>query len=342
MFKNIVRKLLIVAGTLVLIWCGAAMTMVLWPVPRFVHPFTTSTPDATQAATPVRSADIGGTVQFHMRDEAVLRGREFGPIAPVTILFLHGVMSSSDEYLETCSQLHSLTGARVIALDLRGHGRSDGTPGDIHYIGQYEDDVADVLTLVHREQPVGRIILAGHSMGGGIVMRYVSLHSKPAADGYLLFAPHFGVKSPTMRLGPAPGAASIGEPLMKLALPRVLGLIMLNSVGVRSFNGLDTLFFNVPPAFPIHAYSFRAMVSMTPDNYVAALTADSKPLLVIVGSNDEAFYADRFSSVVSIHQNGKTELISGPTHDGIVHSAAALSAAADWLRQTVRSIDSKS
>jgi pimeloyl-ACP methyl ester carboxylesterase len=342
MFKNIVRKLFIAAGVLVLIWCGAAMAMVLWPVPKFAHPFTASTPDATQAAAPVRSANIGESVKFHMRDGDVLRGREFGSNALVTIIFLHGVMSSSDEYLETCSQLHSLTGARVIALDLRGHGRSDGIPGDIHYIGQYEDDVADVLTLVHQEQPAGRIILAGHSMGGGIVMRYADLHLKPAADGYMLFAPHLGIKSPTMRMEPAPGPGSVSEPLMKLDLPRVLGLVMMNAIGVRWFNSLDTLFFNVPPSFPIHAYSFRAMASMTPDNHVAALTADSKPLLVIVGSNDEAFYADRFSSVVSIHQNGKTVLISGPTHDGIVHSGAALSVAADWIRQTVGSIDSKS
>ena len=69
-----------------------------------------------------------------MRDGAVLRASEFGQNAQETILFLHGVMARSDQYLQTCSQLHSLTGDNVIALDLRGHGKSDGVPGDIRYI----------------------------------------------------------------------------------------------------------------------------------------------------------------------------------------------------------------
>jgi pimeloyl-ACP methyl ester carboxylesterase len=340
MLKNTIRKLLIATGFLVLLYCGAALTMVFWPVSKFAHPFVFSTQTTTQTQTITPATPNAEAAQFRMRDGTVLRAAKFGEHAPGTILFLHGVMASSDQYLDTCSQLHILTGDNVIALDLRGHGKSDGVPGDIRYIGQYEDGVADVLKQIIDKQPVSRIILAGHSMGGGIIMRYAALRLKPAADGYLLFAPHLGVKSPTMRMGPAPGAVSAGEPLMKLDLPRVLGLVMLNPIGMRWFNGLDTLFFNVPAQFPIHAYSFRAMVSMTPDNHIAALTADRTPLLVIVGSNDEAFYADRFASVISMHQNSKTVLLDGPTHDGIAHSAAALSAATDWIRQTRQPIRS--
>jgi alpha-beta hydrolase superfamily lysophospholipase len=340
MLKNAIRKLVVVTGVLVLLYCGAALTMVFWPVPKFAHPFSFPTQTTAQTQTVPPATPDAEALQFRMRDGAVLRASEFGQNAQETILFLHGVMASSDQYLETCSQLHSLTGDNVIALDLRGHGKSDGVPGDIRYIGQYEDDVADVLKRIIDNQPGSRIILAGHSMGGGIVMRYAAVHLKPAADGYLLFAPHLGIKSPTMRMEPRPGSVNAGEPLMKLDLPRVLGLVLLNSIGVRWFNGLDTLFFNVPAQFPIHAYSFRAMVSMTPDNHIVALTADRTPLLVIVGSNDEAFYADRFASVISMHQNSKTVLLDGPTHDGIVHSAAALSAAADWIRHTRQPIPS--
>jgi hypothetical protein len=85
MFKNIVSKLLIVAGGLILIWCSAAVTMVLWPVPKFAHPFPAFTPNRAQAAAPVTPPHLGETVQFHMRDGAVLRGREFGSSGLVTI-----------------------------------------------------------------------------------------------------------------------------------------------------------------------------------------------------------------------------------------------------------------
>jgi|ERR1022692_20470 alpha-beta hydrolase superfamily lysophospholipase len=331
MLIRIFRKLLVIATVLALLWFGAALVMVFfWPAPKFTHSMSGVTVNSTQAvaADPSIAAEAA---RFQMRDGAVLRGRRFASDAPATVLFLHGVMSSSEEYLETCRQIHDLTGAEVIALNLRGHGESDGAPGDIRYIGQYEDDVADVIATLRQRKPGSRIILAGHSMGGGIVMRYAETHEVPAADGYLLFAPHLGIKSPTMRTEPAQGHAAESETLMKLNLPRTIGLVMLNAARVRGLNGLPTLLFNVPTQYPIHTYSFRAMVSMTPVDYAAALTADAKPLLVIVGGNDEAFHAERFASIISLHQHGQTMVIEGESHDSIVRSSAALRAASVWM-----------
>jgi alpha-beta hydrolase superfamily lysophospholipase len=238
-----------------------------------------------------------------------------------------------------CRQIRDVTGAKVFALDLPGHGESDGAPGDIHYIDQYEDDVADVMAALRQRKPGSQIILAGHSMGGGIAMRYAATHKVPVADGYLLFAPHLGIKSPTMRTEPASaGQTAESEAFMKLNLPRTLGLVMMNAAGVRGLNGLPTLLFNVPPQYPIHAYSFRAMVSMAPDDHVAALTADAKPLLVIVGRNDEAFHAERFASVISLHHRGETVVIEGESHDSILRSSSAVKAAAEWIRQTSKTV----
>jgi alpha-beta hydrolase superfamily lysophospholipase len=229
--------------------------------------------------------------------------------------------------LVTCSQLHQLTGADVIALDLRGHGESAGIPGDTQYIGQYEDDVSDVMTALRSANPEAKVILAGHSMGGGIAMRYAAMHEAPVADAYLLFAPHLGVKSPTMRTEP-----TANEPFVQLNLRRTVGLVMLNTMRVRWFNSLPTLLFNVPVSSPIHAYSFRAMASTSPDDYVAALTADAKPLLTLVGEGDEVFHAERFPSVISMHKNGRAVMIPGEQHDSIARSSSALSVAVAWIR----------
>jgi alpha-beta hydrolase superfamily lysophospholipase len=55
-----------------------------------------------------------------------------------------------------------------MALDLRALGPSDGAPGDIDYVDQYVDDVAAIIAPIQKERPDCEIILAGHSMSGGI------------------------------------------------------------------------------------------------------------------------------------------------------------------------------
>src|SRR5262249_61704709 len=90
----------------------------------------------------------------------------------------------------------------------------------------------------------------------------------------------------------ATGSQSQGELPMKVHVPRLIGLVMLNVVGVRGLNGLDTLYFNV--VGPLHAYTFRALASMAPDDYRAVLGADDKPMLILVEQKDEAFRADAY------------------------------------------------
>lgn len=325
MFKKSIRYFLLSVLGLVVAWFLAALVLVYWPEPQFAHPAGQST---DKAATSVSDGEIHW---FRMRDGVRLQSRWFPSKSSVTLVFLHGVLSNSLECLDLCRRLHTETKAEVVALDLRGHGASEGIRGDISYLSQYEDDVADVITAI-RQQKGGQVIVAGHSMGGGIALRYAAAHTSPAVDGYLLFAPHLGSNAPTLRTEPAKNPSAQGEAPIKLHLPRIIGLLMLNSCGIKFLNGKKTLFFNTPAGSPINAYSYRAMVSMAPDDYKSALTADDKPLLVIVGKNDEAFQAEQFAGVVSLHPNGKTVVIEGESHDGILYSATAATAAADWLK----------
>lgn len=193
--------------------------------------------------------------------------------------------------------------------------------------------MADIVSALHRESPTSRIILAGHSMGGGIAMRYAERHAArrdvPDVDGYLLFAPLLGEKSPTARKEPA-GGGNAPQPI-KVHVPRVIGLMMLNVVGIRGLNGLDTLFFDLPFPLPIPTYTFRAMASMAPDDYRTSLAAADRPLLVVVGQNDEAFQAGAYPAVAGLHRNGKAIIIAGETHDGVIRSQAAFDAIRGWM-----------
>ncbi|MFZ1398711.1 MAG: hypothetical protein WAS33_17525, partial [Candidatus Promineifilaceae bacterium] len=119
-----------------------------------------------------------------------------------------------------------------------------------------------------------------------------------------------------------------------LNVPRLIGLIMLNNVGITGLNHLDTLFFNLTDDVT-HVYSFGATVNTSPTNYAGALTAVDAPMLVVVGSNDEAFVAGEFETAVTSHSDGEVHVINGENHNSIVESDAALAIVEAWLGETV-------
>ena len=57
-------------------------------------------------------------------------------------------------------------GYAVYAYDLRGHGQSTGTRGQIERFDDYLDDTAIFLDEVRRRQPGKPLVLLGHSLGG--------------------------------------------------------------------------------------------------------------------------------------------------------------------------------
>jgi len=324
---KLLKRFLIGIAAVATLWLSAAAILIATSAPAFAgKSFVVHMPPASPCA-PAAQVRC-----FSARDGAVLHAAwidAVGDNRPV-VLLLHGIMSSSEEMLPFGSQLHAATGAAVASLDLRGHGASAGTFGDIDYLGQYEDDVADVVAALRREQPARAVVLAGHSMGGGVAMRYAAKKTLPPVDRYLLLAPHLGEQSPTTRHDFA-DAAGVEAPI-KLHLRRTIGLLMLNALGIRSFNGLGTLYFNVANDAGLLHYSFRAMASCAPDDYRTALTSDDKPLLILAGSNDEAFDAAQYAQVVKLHRNGAAIVVAGETHDGILRNPQTIAAATAWLR----------
>src|SRR5918998_881617 len=79
------------------------------------------------------------------------------------ILLIHGFPLSSELWRP---QRAALSGSyRVIAPDLRGHGRSD-PPHAQHSIDQYADEIVALLD----ELGIGQATIGGLSMGGYILM----------------------------------------------------------------------------------------------------------------------------------------------------------------------------
>ncbi len=328
-------------GSLVVLYFVAALVLTFWPEPEF-----STDPDVAFARVlEHRKKAVAEEVhayeqlpyeetRFTMRDGVELFGRRFAADSDTTVLFVHGLAGDSSEHNQTAATLRASGPVEVITLDLRGHGESGGRPWDVDYIGQYEDDLADVIAEIRASTPGGKVILAGHSMGGGIVLRYALLTDAPPVDGYLLYAPNLGINSPTSRTEPTEpvdGTDPGFEPMMKIHVPRLFGLAFLNMAGITVFNGLPTMIFNLPPTLPMRAYSFRATATTSPDDHAAALGAVDVPLIVLVGSEDEAFHGDQYEPVVTAHSVGEVVLVDGENHDDIPHNEQATEAVREWL-----------
>ena len=246
------------------------------------------------------------------------------------ILFLHGVGTKARPYNRIAGMLRTAAKADVWTIDLRGHGRSEGPPGDVDHINQYAEDVAAVLTTLKKQYPKKKLILAGHSMGGGVALRTAMLHPVQV-DGYIFFAPLIGHDSPAMPT-PEELQKSAGPTQVSINFLRIVGLKMLNELGQHQYDTLPVLTFAGPASLGPRAYSYRANMSMAPDSYEMGLKALHAPMLMLVGANDEAFNAVRLKEAVSSTPNTKAILIPGATHNSIRQNPEAFKAIAAWMQ----------
>jgi pimeloyl-ACP methyl ester carboxylesterase len=83
------------------------------------------------------------------------------------MVLIHG---AGGNHLYWPPEIRRLRGFRVFALDLPGHGKSEG-PGE-QSIQSYQDTFLRWLDFLGLQ----KIILVGHSMGGAIALRCASLH----------------------------------------------------------------------------------------------------------------------------------------------------------------------
>lgn len=267
---------------------------------------------------------------FTVRDNKKIFANRFVNQSDNTIIFIHGVVSTAYLYNKTAGILREATKAEVYTIDLRGHGQSEGEIGDVQYINQYVDDLADIISTIRKEKPNGKIIIAGHSMGGGIALRYAMEKEYEQPAGFLLFAPLIGHNSPAL-MQEETAKNTVEEPFMKIHIERIIGLTMLNEIGNHDYDSLPVMFFNLPEAIPLRKYSYRANKSMAADDYVAALNAVKKPMLVLIGSKDEAFSAEATKEAVLKYSNGEIEIIDNASHNGVRHNPQSFLFIKDWF-----------
>src|SRR5258705_6455202 len=86
------------------------------------------------------------------------------------VLLLHGSAGSSASVHALAKGLARQGAAAVYALDVRGHGAS-GPRGDVKYIDQLDDDLADLSSWIRARHPGQALLLAGFPATGGLALR---------------------------------------------------------------------------------------------------------------------------------------------------------------------------
>ena len=198
-------------------------------------------PPVSGAAAAVMRLPAPPALRYRARDGASLAYRFFqttpNAAAPAVVaILLHGSGGSSLN-MTVLGEALAKSGVPAFALDVRGQGLS-GRRGDIDYIGQQDDDLADFVAVVRRAYPTARLVLVGHSAGGGFVLRIAGEPEGRLFSRFVLLSPVLGRLAPTNR------------PTAGWAHPHVGAILMLkalNSVGVTAFNGAIAVDFRLPP-----------------------------------------------------------------------------------------------
>jgi pimeloyl-ACP methyl ester carboxylesterase len=265
--------------------------------------------------------------RFQARDGTMLGFRHYPATGPTTgrgAIVIHGSSGSSGTSIHALSGALAARGVETWAIDIRGHGTS-GTRGDIGYVGQLEDDLADFVAAVRNSAPAMPLTLIGHSAGGGFALRVAGSPIQGLFARTVLLAPYLGYDAPTNR--PNSGGWASAD------VPRILGLLALRKIGIDCCEALPTLAFAVPPhseSLLVPAYSDRLMRNFATRGYRTDLAAATKPVTIISGADDELMLADKYAEAVhGIAPAVDVKLIGGVDHIGIVSNPAAISVIAD-------------
>ncbi len=249
-----------------------------------------------------------------MMDLRALKVPENAPL----IVMIHGSAWHGMQFEGLAASLAPF--ADVLIPDLRGHGIAPQRRGDIDYIGQFEDDLADLITT--RAKPNQKVLMLGHSSGGGLVIRFAGGAHRHLIHSAVLLAPLVQHNAPTTR----PNSGDWTQ----INLRRIIGLSVLNALRIRAFNQLPIIRFAMPAAImegPLgHTatleYSYRLNTSLAPrPNYQNDIKA-LPPFVLIAGSNDEAFIAAAYAPLFTAHTSlGQYIIVPETGHLGIVDHA---------------------
>jgi non-heme chloroperoxidase len=240
-----------------------------------------------------------------------LHVREYGKSSGVPILLIHGW---SQSHLCWAKQFGSALKdeARIVALDLRGHGMSDAPAETDQYTDgdKWADDIAAVIDQLALDRP----ILVGWSYGGYIISDYVRKkgQGKIAGINFVAAAVVIGSKAFDSLVGPgflenAPGACQDDLPTNIAAVRRFLRACIVKPVSQDDFE--EILAFNMVVKPNVR----RALVQRELD-FASLLEGITVPVLVTHGRSDTVVLPAMAEYVLSHCKTAEVSWYEGVGH----------------------------
>jgi non-heme chloroperoxidase len=325
------KKLAIgLASLCVLFLAGVVTALVLvasapppMPKPEDVFGFTALKGQAAPTDIPVLK-------RYAARDGEQLAYRFYDSTGDRVLIFAHGSSYHGAGYHALASFISQSGAAKVVLPNLRGHYQSGPRRGDVDYIGQLEDDIADLIAMLRRDGLQGPILLGGHSSGGGLTIRFAGGAYKDSVSNYLLMSPVIPT-SPAVRNKTAGGWAN-------LHLRRLFGLLALNAIGVHGFDALPIIAFNKPAQYwdgtETLSYSYRLNASYHPRyRYGDDLRGLDGKAAVFIGAQDEAVDGEALRAVFAADApRTQVTIVPEVNHFGIFGDKAVLQTIMDWMK----------
>lgn len=185
------------------------------------------------------------------------------PLRAVVIL-VHGLGEHAGRYERLASRL-SDWGFAVRGYDQYGHGESGGPRGGLPTETRLLDDLADIVDSTRCRMDANTpLILFGHSLGGLVAARFVSLALRPVQALVL--------SSPALDLG-----LNFGQKLLLAMLSRI-------APNLRVGNGLDPALISHDPAV-VAAYRAGKLVHDRISGRLARFMADAGPATLALAAS---------------------------------------------------------
>ena len=258
-------------------------------------------------------------LRYKARDGALLSYREYRASGRQVAVLLHGSAGSGVDMHPLALALQR-AGITALVPDLRGHG-ANRPHGDIAYVGQLDDDLADLINDKKPESSHSTWTILGFSSGAAFALRFAA--ESPAGqlvDRYVVVSPYLRYDAPSVRQS-EPGSAA-PQSWASASVGRIAGLTMLNQWGVRTWNGLPVLAFPVPASIEAatRTYSWRMYKNFgADDDYLADMRRTVRPMRVFVGNSDELLDAHKLQNEFhSQRSDVPVSIIPGMGHSDMV------------------------
>jgi alpha-beta hydrolase superfamily lysophospholipase len=201
------------------------------------------------------------------------------PPSPKAMLaMVHGYADHGARYAHVMGALAE-HGIGSVIIDLRGHGKAEGTRGYCDRFSDYHDDVRELRRLAETRAKDAPLFLFGHSFGG-LVVTSSAIENQSPWKGLVLSAPLFGLALEVPRIKIIAGKIA-SRLVPKLGLPSGLtGKDMTSDVAKQKEYDAD------PLAFKDARARWFTEASKTQDFVLANAKKLTLPLYLTIGTKD--------------------------------------------------------